>query len=860
MKVALLTLLLSVSGVTVPVAAQAMAQSYHLNIARQPLDKALKELAQQTGLQVARFSDSPTGSALVGPLVGDISIDQALRSLLASSGLAYKIVNDHTIAVVPTGPGSSSAAPLPAGSPRTTPDDEAQPKGGKNGSSAGFRLAEVAQGAPASAAAVDEGNEGGGNANRARLPLEEIVVTAEKREERLQDVPVSVTAIGAETLAQNNQLLLRDFYSMVPGLIVIPGAQGNQTLSIRGISMGLGTNPTVGVTVDDVPYGSSTNSGGGNMIPDIDPSDLARVEVLRGPQGTLYGASSMGGLLKFVTADPSTDRLTGRVQAGTTGVANGVGLGYDARGSVNVPISNSLAVRATAFTRRDPGYIDNVATHVNGVNEVDAFGGRVAALWQPSELYSFKVSALSQEIKGYGVSDVAAGLGDLQQSYIPGTGRYTRKVQAYSATVHAKLGVVDLTSVSGYNVNENVDNWDYTFGFGAVNNFLFHVSGAPATDDARTGKFTEELRLSVPFGSSIDWLLGGFYTHETSSWAFDLLAADATTGQVVGTPFADTISTGYREYAGFTDLTFHFTDRFDVQLGGRESHIEQTYSDTTSGALFGGVTTTTPEADTSANAFTYLLTPRFKWTPDLMVYARLASGYRTGGHNTDPDRAVPRQYDPDKTQNYELGVKGAFLDRTLFIDASLYYIDWKHIQIVVADQNPGYFSFSYVANSGTADSRGLELAVESRPLEGLKIAGSIDVGKAALKDALPAGSQVHGVAGDRLPGSTRFSGNLSVEQQFPLVHGMTGLVGATVSYIGERLGYFQKTSARSYYPAYAKTDFRAGLRYQSWDINFFVNNAFERRGIVGGGLGDFPPNAFQIITPRVVGLNVAMSF
>ena len=188
-------------------------------------------------------------------------------------------------------------------------------------------------------------------------------------------MPVPVTALNAQALVDNNQLRLQDYYTSVPGLNVSPAVQSTQVISIRGITTGYGTNPTVGITVDGVPYGASTGLGGGQVVPDIDPGDLARVEVLRGPQGTLYGASSMGGLINFVTVDPSTEAVSGRVQVGTDEVYNGAGLGYSARGSVNVPLSDTLALRASGFVREDPGYIDNPILHINGINEAHAGEG-----------------------------------------------------------------------------------------------------------------------------------------------------------------------------------------------------------------------------------------------------------------------------------------------------------------------------------------------------------------------------------------------------------------------------------------------------------------------------------------------------
>jgi outer membrane receptor protein involved in Fe transport len=158
--------------------------------------------------------------------------------------------------------------------------------------------------------------------------------------------------------------------------------------------------------------------------PDIDPSELAQVEVLRGPQGTLYGASSIGGLLKYVTVDPSTDALSGRIQAGTSSVRNGAELGYSFRGSVNIPLSDTLALRASGFTRRDPGYIDDPMLNAEGVNKVTTQGGRLSALWRPSHEFSWKASALYQDSKASGSPyvDVQPGLGNLQQSDVRGTG------------------------------------------------------------------------------------------------------------------------------------------------------------------------------------------------------------------------------------------------------------------------------------------------------------------------------------------------------------------------------------------------------------------------------------------------------
>ena len=277
--------------------------------------------------------------------------------------------------------------------------------------------------------------------------LETITVTAEKRIERLQDVPVPLAVVDTQALTNSNQTRLTDYYTTVPGLIVTPAVTASQVISIRGITTGGFTTATVGVVIDDVPFGATK----GTVVPDLDPGDLARIEVLRGPQGSLYGASSMGGLLKFVTKDPSFDRLSGTLQAGTDHVYNGAQQGYSVRGAVNVPVTDQLAVYASAFGRQDPGYIDNPVLGLRGVNEAHTYGGHASLLWRPSDAVSLKVNALYQRYKidGSNDTDVLPGLGDLQQNYLAGIGGSERKVQAYSAVLTAKLGQADLTGVSG---------------------------------------------------------------------------------------------------------------------------------------------------------------------------------------------------------------------------------------------------------------------------------------------------------------------------------------------------------------------------------------------------------------------------
>jgi iron complex outermembrane recepter protein len=373
------------------------------------------------------------------------------------------------------------------------------------------------------------------------------------------------------------------------------------------------------------------------------------------------------------------------------------------------------------------------------------------------------------------------------------------------------------------------------------------------------------VRLSSALGPKLDWLFGAFYTHESSKYVEDIAAENPATLAIVANGLLnDSFPTTYEEYAAFTDFTVHITDQFDIQLGGRESEIRQSFTQTETGVytFAPGDAIFIPESRTDANAFTYLVTPRLKLSQDLMLYARLASGYRAGGANGTPGGIVPPEYRPDKTENYEIGVKGDFIDHLLSVDASLYYIDWKDIQIQLL--NPATEK-EYNTNGSRAKSEGAELSLEVRPFTGLAAKGWVAWDDAVLTQAFPATSTVYGADGDRLPYSSRYSGNISVEEEFPISSQWNGYVGGVVSYVGDREGVFRGETAgvpqpRQDLPGYARADIHAGVKYDSWTTNFYLNNVADRRGVLEGGLGGFPPFGFMYIQPRTVGVSVTKIF
>lgn len=726
----------------------AVADSLRFDIPAQPLPAALQVFAAQAHVQLL-YASSEVADARGNAIHGELDTRQALAELLRNTGLEAVYSSDTEVTIRRTAAGDRTDA------------------GARSDESSGGKGAnERTHGAP--------GQRHASAAAESSVQLEEIIVTAQKREQRPQDVPVPVTVISATRLADENRPSLQDYYSQVPGLSLTPNEFGGPpTIAIRGITSGDFTNPTVGITVDDVPFGPSTVDGGGYFVPDLDPSDLARIEVLRGPQGTLYGASSMGGLLKYVTTDPSTNAFGGRVQVGLSDIHNGSGVGYNLSAAVNIPLIDMLAVRASAFTREEPGYIENVQSGERGANKVEITGTHLSSLWRPSGDFSLKLSALFQDNKllGSPYITVEPGLQGWQQDFLPFSGKVERKFQAYSATATDKLGTFTLTTVTGYSVSRLYDELDYTQILGGITYQAFQTYNTINTDNTHTNKVSQEIRAATPIGTQFDWLVGGFYTHEYSPWALELIPV-ASNSQRIGSLVDTHFDSVYAEWAGFTDLTWHVADAFDIQFGGRESLIRQTYEEIDQGIyvpLAEGRSSPAvfPETAVHENAFTYLVTPSWKVSPDLMIYTRFASGFRVGGINNQLGSVgLPLYFKPDTTRNYELGAKGSTFDRRLSFEASVYYIDWTQIQLSLIDPNNGQ---NYFANGGEAKSQGLELSAQFTPVGGLHLGGWVSWNDAVLTKDLPASSGAYGSSGDRLPYSSRYSGSGTFDYDFPWV-------------------------------------------------------------------------------------------
>ena len=866
MRIAVATAVACLSIVSLTSIADAQASiKQFTNIPAQALDPALQMLAKERRFSVVYVSEEIASLNTAGA-VGELTVDEALTRLLQGTGFTYRYVNDETVTIVPV-----SVAPVQqtqdVKEPAISRDTDARrvigaASGGELASQtpslfARANASEKTEDTTPSVASSSSKEEGDAR-------LDEIVVTAQKREERLLDVPVPVGVIQAQELTQTNQVLLRDWFMEVPGLTVQPGNFSQQTLVIRGIASG-GGDPTVAVTLDGIPLTGSTAPTVGTVIPDIDPNDLARIEVLRGPQGTLYGAESMGGLINYVTVDPTTSGFSGRMEAGTSSIQNGAEPGFNVRASANIPVNDTLAIGVSGYRRQDPGYIDNPILNQQGINEAQASGGRLAALWKPASNISLKVGALIQKIEANGYSDSVPGpsLTSLQQNYIPGVRGYQRTLEAYSAILKADLGAVQLTSNTGYSTQHDKDALDFSYGFGGLVQQTYgptygpNANGSIYSREDKGSKFTQEIRLNGSLGSKFDWLAGVFYTEEKNHDLQGGTAENSVTGAVIDPNFwISGFHASYENYAAFLNLTYKFTDRLDVQVGARGSHIHTTDTGYDTGTLYGGATVADSQSPANNNVFDYLVTPRFKVTSTWMVYARFASAFRPGYPNPNPTPLnVPLQSAPDSTKDYEIGTKASFLNNRLSLDTSIFYIDWANIQTDFYGKDNG---FTYTANGSDAKSEGLEVSVEAHPTDHFQLTGWGTYTNAKLTSDFPANSAVYGLSGDRLPISPQWAGHISAQQDFELPNSALLFAKAEWSYVGDRLGIFQSAgTARPFYPAYNKVDLDVGLRLDDWTATLYVNNVANERGIVGYGT---TPISVVYITPRTIGASLSKRF
>jgi outer membrane receptor protein involved in Fe transport len=428
--------------------------------------------------------------------------------------------------------------------------------------------------------------------------------------------------------------------------------------------------------------------------------------------------------------------------------------------------------------------------------------------------------------------------------------------------VTADLGFADLASISAYSNLRYFLNTDITVRFAHILDMVGLGGQRAFIDNASTtNKFSQEVRLSSHDGGALDWIIGGFFTSERSP-SYQSLTAISSTGETTDLS-TNSSPEHFREIAGFADLTYHFSSKFELQVGGRYSKNKQTY-------IVGGGTgilgdgSPAEKQQSRDHSFTWLITPRYKIASNLSAYARIATGYRPGGPNS-PLIVNNPVYGPDRTTNYEIGLKGETPDRAFGYSASLFWIDWNKIQVSQID---ALTEQDFFVNADNARSRGAEFEIYYHPWAGMTLDGNGAYTDAELRSPLPqtdgAASNAIGNKGDRLPFSAHWSGSLSADQRFPVRDDLALSVGGTVAYTGRRLGGFSPSGVRAVAPAYTTLDLRGSVEAGPFTASLFIRNATDRRGLVSAEL-TAPADAkggylLSIIQPRTLGGSIAVKF
>ena len=692
----------------------------------------------------------------------------------------------------------------------------------------------------------------------------EIVVTAQKRRQRLIDVPQSISVISGQSLENQHAQRLSDYLTRIPSANIVESQPGNSRIVLRGINAG-GVGATVATYIDETPFGSATSLANGAILaPDIDPFDLERVEVLRGPQGTLYGANSLGGLVKYVTVAPDPHTFGAAAEAGAEDVSHGE-MGYWLRAAGNIPLSNTAAFRVSGFYRSDPGYIDD-PNHGTDVNDGKHYGGRASFMVRPAQGLRIRLSAMAENLRSDNTSTIdldpetlRPSLGTLEHARVlnePNDVNY----RLYNGTIDYDFGPMMLVSATSYGTLDQTQVEDASAQYGALLSAIFETPlGTGVAQTMNQRRFTQEVRLASSGKQALEWTIGGFYTHEKNRLGQNLFGVDGTNGAPISSfdgLILVNLPSRYSEYAGFANATWHLAPKFDLTAGGRWSHNKQTEVQNTDGPLAGGASSF--GGHSSDSVFTYSVAPTFKPNDNTRIYARVAKGYRPGGPNAVSPLApsdVPRQFGPDTTTNYEIGVKTQTADHLLSLEVTGFLIDWKAIQLLAQVGD-----FGVNTNGGSARSKGIEFTAGFNPSSGLSLFANGAYVDAHLTSDAPA--LVGGVAGDPLPYNPKWQATVGAEYEHRLNLKMTGHAGLSWHYTGTRYSDFDAASGQRRLRPFGQLDAHAGVDIDRFRIDAFAHNITDSRGIVNLGFfgavsGDI---SAAVIQPRTIGLSLGYRY
>ena len=730
-------------------------------------------------------------------------------------------------------------------------------------------------------------------ANAPAINSNEIVVTAQKRSESVQTVPISMSVYTQADLERRGVTSLYDVSRIAPSLAVISSGPGENNLIVRGISSVAGSAATVGYYLDDTPINASSNAALLSTRGVIDPSmlDIARIEVLRGPQGTLYGSSSMGGTVRYISNQPKLDTFEGLIHSELSDTDHG-GLNGNVNGVINLPlVQDKIALRVAAYFRDEDGYIDRyaidptnylaadpTAKKQNNVNTYKTYGARAALLIKPTENLSITPSFLYQYTKlgsPFTFDGVPGSLSDPIQVRDVNE-QNIQKSWIANVTIKQQAGPVELLSSSSYyhrevNLQEDASK--------VINYFFATPTVSPVTmyGSYKNKEFTQELRASTSFQGPFQIIVGGFY-HDVNAPLASSIPYPEDFPYRTDAPFSsfDTIYAGVRratlkEYAAFGEASYKITSNLTARAGVRVFQVNQSFYQSGDGLFNGGFSQVTNSS--RDHGVTPKATIEWQVTPDKMIYATASKGYRPGGPNNPApanlcgaevqslglSEGQLTKYGPDHLWNYEVGAKTSWLDHRLTVNGSAFYIDWAKVQQQIV-LNCG---FNLTANFGKAVSKGGELEVEFRPVEALTLGAGFGYTDATLKNNVPGTAAQNG---DQLQDVPKWTASASIEYRHQLNDNYKGFVRGDFSYLGPADFLYDRTSPFYRRPGFSIFNARIGFDPVKgpWEVSAFVNNIFDKQGETDLPVAisaDLPTTRrIALNQPRTIGVGVGYRF